>query len=64
MPARNARTLRLGGGTNTRDRKTDVDGGTHTTEEQLSFQEDLTISDGDDLGGNKIFGIEEIRARY
>ena len=41
--------VRLGGGTDTRDGKTDVDGGTDTTEEQLSLQEDLTVGDGDDL---------------
>ena len=40
---------RLGSGTDTRDGKTDVDGGTNTTEEELSLQEDLTVSDGNDL---------------
>ena len=41
--------VRLGGGTDTRDGKTDVDSGTNTTEEELGLQEDLTISDGNDL---------------
>ena len=41
--------VRLGSRTDTRDGKTDVDGGTDTTEEQLSLQEDLTVGDGDDL---------------
>jgi hypothetical protein len=42
---------RLGSGTDTGDGKTDVDGGTHTTEEQFRLQEDLAISDGNDIGG-------------
>ena len=40
---------RLGGGADTRHGKTDVDGGTDTAEEQLSFQEDLTVGNRDDL---------------
>jgi hypothetical protein len=43
------RHLRLGGGTDTRHRETDVDGRSDTTEEELSLQEDLTVSDGNDL---------------
>lgn len=42
--------VRLGGGTDTRHRETDVNGRSDTTEEQLSLQEDLTIGNGDDLG--------------
>ena len=41
--------VRLGSRTDTGDGKTDVDGGTDTTEEELSLQEDLTVGDGDDL---------------
>merc|ERR1712088_718229 len=33
-------------------RETDVDGGSDTLVEQLSLQEDLAVSDGDDIGGN------------
>jgi hypothetical protein len=40
---------RLGSRTDTRHRETDVDGGTHTTEEELSLQEDLAVSDRNDL---------------
>ena len=41
--------VRLGGGTDTRDGKTDVDGRTDTTEEEFSLQEDLTVGDGNNL---------------
>lgn len=41
--------LRLGSGTDTGYRQTDVDGGTDTTEEEFSFQEDLAIGNGNDL---------------
>ena len=44
--------LDLGGGTDTRDGKTDVDGGTDTLVEELGLQEDLTIGNGNDVGGN------------
>jgi len=44
--------LGLGGGTDTRDGKTDVNGGTDTTEEELGLQEDLTVSDRNDVSGN------------
>jgi hypothetical protein len=44
--------LELGSGTDTRDGKTDVDGRSDTLVEQLSLQEDLTISDGNDVGRN------------
>merc|ERR1712045_1066401 len=33
-------------------RETDVDGGSDTLVEQLSLQEDLAVSDGDDIGGD------------
>jgi hypothetical protein len=51
MGLRNLRysCLRLGSRTDTRDGQTDIDGGTDTTEEELSLQEDLTISDGNNL---------------
>lgn len=50
MVAHNRRAhLRLGCGTDTGYGKTDVDGGTDTTEEQLSLQEDLAVSDRNDL---------------
>jgi len=39
----------LGSGTDTRYRETDVDGRTDTTEEEFSFQEDLAVSNGNDL---------------
>ena len=44
--------LGLGSGTHTGHRQTDVNGGTDTLVEQLSFQEDLTIGNGDDIGWN------------
>jgi hypothetical protein len=44
--------LELSGGTDTRDGKTDVNGGTDTLVEELGLQEDLTISDGNNVGGN------------
>lgn len=44
--------LELGSGTDTRDGQTDVDGGTDTLVEELSLQEDLAISDGNDVGRN------------
>lgn len=34
----------------TTDRQSDVNGGSHTLEEQLSLQEDLSVSDRDDIG--------------
>jgi len=40
----------LGGGTDTGDRETDVNSGTHTSEEEFGFQEDLAIGDGNDVG--------------
>jgi len=42
--------LHLGGGTDSRDGKTDVDGGSNTLEEKLVLQEDLSISNRDDVG--------------
>lgn len=44
--------LELSGGADTRHRETDVNGGTDTLVEELGLQEDLTISDGNDVGGN------------
>merc|ERR1719361_588518 len=44
--------LSLGGGTDTGHRQTDVNGGTDTLVEQLSLQEDLSVSDRDDIGGD------------
>ena len=44
--------LELSGGADTRDGKTDVNGGADTLVEELSLQEDLTVSDGNDVGGN------------
>ena len=44
--------LGLGSGADTGHRETDVDGRSDTLVEQLSLQEDLAVSDGDDVGGN------------
>ena len=44
--------LDLRSGTDTRDRETDVNGGTDTLVEELSLQEDLTVGNGNDVGGN------------
>jgi len=44
--------LGLGVGSDTGDGKTDVNGGADTLEEQLSLQEDLTVSNRNDVGGN------------
>jgi len=44
--------LDLGSGTDTGDGQTDVNGGTDTLVEQLRLQENLTVSDGNDVGGN------------
>merc|ERR1719266_3031424 len=44
--------LGLGSRADTGHRETDVDGGSDTLVEQLSLQEDLAGSDGDDIGGN------------
>lgn len=44
--------LRLGGGTYTRDGETDVDGWTDTLVEELGLQEDLSVGDGDYVGGD------------
>jgi hypothetical protein len=45
-------SLKLSSGTDTRHGKTDVNGRTDTLVEELGFQEDLAISDGNDVGGN------------
>jgi hypothetical protein len=44
--------LELSGGADTRHRQTDVDGGADTLVEELGLQEDLTVGDGNDVGGN------------
>ena len=44
--------LDLGGGADTRDRKTDVDGGADTLMEELGLEEDLAVRDGDHIGGD------------
>ena len=44
--------LDLGGGTDTGDGKTDVNSGTDTLVEELGLQKDLTISNGNHIGGN------------
>ncbi len=44
--------LDLGSGTNTGHGKTDVNGGTDTLVEKFGFQEDLTVGNGNDVGGN------------
>lgn len=44
--------LELGGGTDTGDGKTDVDGGADTLVEELGLQEDLAVGDGNDVGGD------------
>ena len=44
--------LDLGSGADTRHGKTDVNGGADTLMEQLSLQEDLAVSNGDDIGGD------------
>ena len=45
-------SLGLGSGSYTRDRETDVNGGSDALVEQFTLQEDLTISNGYDIGGN------------
>jgi len=44
--------LDLGGGADARHRKTDVNGWANTLVEEISLQEDLTVSNGDDIGGD------------
>lgn len=44
--------LDLGGGTDTGHRETDVNSGTDTLVEELSLQEDLSIGNGDHIGGD------------
>jgi len=44
--------LGLGSRSHTGHGQTDVDGGSDTFVEQLGLQEDLTVSDGDDIGGD------------
>ena len=44
--------LELSGGADTRDGQADVDGGADTLVEELGLQEDLSVGDGDDVGGN------------
>jgi len=44
--------LDLGGRSDSGDGKTDVDGGSDTLEEEFGFEENLTISNGDHIGGD------------
>jgi len=44
--------LDLGGRTDTGDGKTDIDGRSDTLVEELGLQEDLSVGDGNDVGGN------------
>ena len=44
--------LDLGGGSDTGDGESDVNGGADTLEEELGFEEDLTVGNGDNVGGN------------
>lgn len=44
--------LGLGGGTDSGDGKTDVDGRSDTLEEELGLQEDLSVGNGNNVGGN------------
>ena len=44
--------LNLGGGSDTGDGETNVNSGTDTLMEELGLEEDLSISDGDDIGGD------------
>jgi len=44
--------LNLGGGSDTGDGETDVNSGSDTLEEELSLEEDLTVGNGDNVGGN------------
>ena len=44
--------LNLGGRTDTRHGKTDIDSGTDTLMEELGLEEDLTIGNGDDISGD------------
>lgn len=45
--------LGLGGGSDSGDGKTDVDGRSDTLEEELGLQEDLSVGDGNDVGTEK-----------
>ena len=45
--------LDLGGGADTRHRETDVNGGSDTLVEEFSFQEDLSVGNGDDISGDE-----------
>jgi len=44
--------LDLGGRSDSGHRQTDVDGGSDTLVEELGFQEDLSVGDGDHVGGD------------
>ena len=44
--------LGLSGGTDTRDRETNVDSRSNTLEEEFCLQENLAIRDGNDVGGD------------
>jgi hypothetical protein len=44
--------LHLGGGSDSGDGETDVNCGSDTLEEELGFEEDLSVGNGDNVGGN------------
>jgi len=44
--------LDLGSRSDTGDGETDINSGSYTLEEELSLEEDLTVSNGDNVGGN------------
>lgn len=52
IPSNLFHRLNLRSGTDTRHRKTDVDGGADTLVKQLGLQEYLAVGDGNDVGGN------------
>lgn len=52
--------LGLGGRSDTRDGKSDVDSRANTLEEELGLEEDLSVGDGDDVGAG---GLEEERKK-
>lgn len=52
IPSNLFHRLNLRSGTNTRDRKADVDSGADTLVKQFGLQEYLAVGDGNDIGGN------------
>lgn len=53
----------LGGRADTGHGQTDVDGGADTLVEQFSFQENLTVSDGNDVGRNVSRHVSSLKER-